>query len=227
MLFVGLLFGVVSGDIAAHQARIDPLRAYVATLFLIIPALAGSRLLYVAENWDSYRNDLRRIWNRREGGSSMYGGLALALLASVPLLRLLRVDFGSFWDVSSFTILVGMIFTRVGCLLNGCCYGRTSHSPVALLLPDARGVLKRRLPTQVFEAAAAASLLLAAGVIWHWLSFPGALFLFVALAYSVLRFALEFAREAQPRFRGLHWAHAMSALCFFSCLGTLMLCWRR
>src|SRR5262249_20751094 len=94
MLYVGLVFGVVAGDIAAHAAGIDPLRSYIATIILIVPALAGARLLYVAVNWRAYRHNLSRIWDRRQGGYVMYGGLVAVLVSSIPLLRALGLNFG-------------------------------------------------------------------------------------------------------------------------------------
>ncbi len=123
MLYFGLVAGVVAGNAAAHAARIDAFRAFVATLVLIVPALIGARLFYATTHWRLYRQSPRRIWNRRDGGATMYGGLPIALLLSVPLLAALRLPFGAFWDVAAFTILVGMIFVRIGCLMNGCCAG--------------------------------------------------------------------------------------------------------
>jgi phosphatidylglycerol---prolipoprotein diacylglyceryl transferase len=227
MLYFGLIFGVLAGDVASHRAGLDPFRTYIATLLLIIPALAGARLLFVVANWNAYRDALRRIWDRREGGSIMYGGLPLALLFSVPLLRALKLNFGSFWDVSSFTILVGMIFTRVGCLLHGCCCGRRSEGPFAVVMPNGRGVWERRLPAQIFEALSAAVLLALAGVTWHSLPVPGSLFLLVVLGYSGARFVMEFGRERQPGSRLFRITHAISAVSFVSCAGTLMLYWRK
>ena len=124
MLYVGLVFGVVAGNIAAHAAGLNTLRVYIGTMLLIIPALIGARLLFVVSEWKFYLRNPRRIWNRAEGGFMMYGAVPVMLLCSVPLLRALHIGIGAFWDVSTFTILVGMIFTRVGCLLNGCCCGR-------------------------------------------------------------------------------------------------------
>src|SRR5258708_4451985 len=174
MLYLGLVFGVVAGSIAAHVAGIDPLRSYIATLVLIIPALVGGRLLFVATRWNVYRHDLRRIWNRDEGGLSMYGGLPLALLVSIPLLTIAQLNFGAFWDVASFTILVAMIFARVGCLLNGCCQGQPVRGRFGVLLPDSSGVQRRRFPTQILEALATALLLAVASFVWRWMPFPGA-----------------------------------------------------
>ena len=82
----------------------------------------------------------------------MFGALPLILPLSLPLLVFLKLPLGTFWDVAAISILVGMIFTRIGCLLNGCCGGRR--------------VGGRRLPTQPLEAAFAAVLL--AGAIAAW-----------------------------------------------------------
>jgi phosphatidylglycerol:prolipoprotein diacylglycerol transferase len=209
MLYVGLVVGVAAGNIAAHAAGLDAFRVYVATLLLIPPSLVGARLLHVFTHWDIYRNDRKRIWNRNEGGQAQYGGLAVMVPLSFPLLAILDIPLGSFWDVSSFTILVGMIFTRVGCLLNGCCAGRPS-GVFGVHLPNARGVWEKRIPTQILEALWATILVIASAMIWHLLPFSGALFLFVVAGYAVGRLALESARELAPGARGFTIHHAIS-----------------
>lgn len=209
MLYVGLVVGVAAGNIAAHAAGLDAFRVYVATLLLIPPSLVGARLLHVFTHWDIYRNDRKRIWNRNEGGQAQYGGLAVMVPLSFPLLAVLDLPLGGFWDVSSFTILVGMIFTRVGCLLNGCCAGRPSGI-FGVHLPNARGVWEKRIPTQILEALWATILLIAATLVWQFLPFPGALFLFVVAGYAVGRLLLESARERAPGARGFTIHHAIS-----------------
>ena len=226
MLYLGLVFGVLVGNIAAHVAGTNAFRVYVATLILIIPALAGARLLYVAVHWNDYRHRPRRIWNRREGGYVMYGGLPLMLVCSIPLLHALRLNFGRFWDVATFTIFVGMIFTRIGCLLHGCCGGRASHSWFGVCLPDSQGIWKKRIPTQVLEAMCAAVILICAATVWRRMPFPGALFLFVTLGYSFARFIMEFAREAEAGSGIFRIAHVVSGFAFLSSFLTLTLFWR-
>src|SRR4030095_2264466 len=124
LLYVGMVSGVVAGNAMAHAYGIDAFAVFVAMFLLIVPALAGARLLFVAGNWSFYRRDLRRIWNRGEGGAAQYGGLLIILPLSVPVLAALHVPLAAFWDVAAIAILVPMIFTRIGCLLNGCCAGR-------------------------------------------------------------------------------------------------------
>ena len=210
MLYSGLVAGVVAGNIAAHAAAMDAFRAYVATLVLIPLALIGARLLFVVTNWQVYRQNLRRIWDRSNGGAAMYGGLFLALLFSVPLLKVLDLSFGAFWDVTMFTILVGMIFTRIGCLLNGCCAGRPSKTWFNFYMPNHLGVWERRFPTQCLEAGWAAVLLFSAMTVWDWLPFPGALFLLVTAGYAAGRLPLESLREPEPGANRFTAYHAMS-----------------
>jgi prolipoprotein diacylglyceryltransferase len=223
MLYDGLVAGVVAGNLAAHAASIDAFRVFVATFLLLVPALAGARLLYVASNWSTFRGRTDRIWDRREGGAAQYGGLLVTLPLSVPLLAALRLPIGSFWDVAAFTILVGMIFTRVGCLLNGCCAGRPARWGV--YLPNHLGVWERRVPTQCLEATWAAVLLGGAAAVWARLPFPGALFLLVAGGYAVGRLALESAREHGPGAAKFTVPHAISLLIAVISFAVLAIRW--
>ena len=129
MLYLGLVAGVTAGNLAAHAAGADAFRVFVATLILIPPALAGARVLYVGSHWEHYRSRKERVWDRREGGMAMYGGMPVMILLSIPLLAALKVGIGVFWDVASFTIMTGIVFAKIGCLLNGCCAGRPSRLP--------------------------------------------------------------------------------------------------
>jgi prolipoprotein diacylglyceryltransferase len=209
MLYVGLVVGVAAGNIAAHAAGLDAFRVYVATLLLIPPSLIGARLLHVAIHWDVYRHDRKRIWDRNEGGQAQYGGLAVMVPLSFPLLAALDIPLGGFWDVSSFTILVGMIFTRVGCLLNGCCVGRPSER-LGVYLPNSHGVWQKRIPTQVLEGLWALLLVVSSAMIWHLMPFSGALFLYVVAGYALGRLVLESSREHPPGASAFTIHHAIS-----------------
>ncbi len=227
MLYVGLVAGIVAGNVAAHAAAIDAFRVLVATLLLIGPALAGARLLHVASSWPVYRRSLREIWNRNDGGFSMYGGLPVALLLSVPLLGALELPLGGFWDVAMFTILVGMMFARIGCLLNGCCAGRPSGAWGAVYLPNHMGVWERRIPTQCLEAGWAVVLFVSAIMVWRWLSFPGALFLLATAGYASGRLLLESLRELDPGAARFTIHHAISVVMIVASIAALTAYWPR
>lgn len=202
MLYAGIVAGVISGTVWANAHGLDAARANLAMLLLVLPALLGARLLYVALHWPAYRRNPGRILRRSEGGAALYGGLMSAVAVSPPLLAALKLPLGAFWDAAAICLLVGMIFTKVGCLANGCCSGRVNR--------------RWRVPLQLLEAALAALLLLSCIPASHYLPFEGALFLSAAAAYGAGRWALEPLRETVDRVNGLSVNRALS-------LGVLLL----
>jgi prolipoprotein diacylglyceryltransferase len=220
LLYAGIILGLVAGNVVANSTRLNSGRVYIATLLLLIPALAGARLCFVAAHWHVYRYEPRRIWRRSEGGMAMLGGLPFAVPLSIPLLAALEVPLGAFWDVATVTMLVAMILTRFGCLLNGCCAGRLSTSRWAVILPNGRGEWERRLPTQLLEAAWASVLLIVAVVAQGKMPFEGAIFAASLGGYGLGRLILEVLREHQD---GHHLILAevapaiavVSSICFF------------
>jgi prolipoprotein diacylglyceryltransferase len=211
LLYFGLVLGVFVGHEAARASGLDADRATTATLLLIVPALAGSRLFYVLLHWRLYRRHRRRVWSGQEGGAAMYGGLLLSLALSVPLTWAFGLRWGAFWDAGMLTILTGMIPTRFGCLLNGCCGGRPSASRLAVRLPNLRGEWKRRLPLQLFEAGWAAVLLAGLVAMWPMRPFEGAIFLTGAAGYGAARLVFEPLREETDRVGPVRVHSAISA----------------
>src|SRR5262245_63163841 len=129
MLYLGLALGLYAQHYAASLIELNQTRITIASVILLIPTLIGARLLFVLANWNFYKNEPQRIWRSSEGGLSMYGGILLAILLSFPLLAVLEIPTGGFWDTASFTILITVISARIGCFLNGCCGGRPAAGP--------------------------------------------------------------------------------------------------
>lgn len=194
-LYVGCLVGVEAGALLAGVSGLPPTRVAVATIILLVPALVGARLLFVAQHASVYRADPSRIWRRTEGGAALFGGLALAVLASVPVLHLMKLPFLGFWDCGAVTMAVGNVFTRVGCHLTGCCAGRATRGRIGVELPNRAGVRARRLPVQLLESAWAAFAVAAALALRRWFEFDGAVFAVVVSLYGAGRTLLERERE--------------------------------
>ena len=224
MLYVGTVVGIWYGHAAAQRMGLDAFRVWLATLMLFSVALLGARLLFVITHWSWYQRDLSRIFDRRQGGAAQYGGLLVAVPISWPLLRVVGVPFGAFWDVAIQTILVAMIFTRVGCLLNGCCAGRPS-TILGVHLPNHHGVWQRRVPTQILEGLFASVLLIVAIVTWPLLPFSGGLFLLVTGLYATGRVPLESAREREPGEGPFTVHHGISVVFMLLSFGGLWAFW--
>jgi phosphatidylglycerol:prolipoprotein diacylglycerol transferase len=227
MLYLGIILGAMAGAYTANLHGLNPARVYTAILLLFPAALVGARLVFIVSNWRLYHREPRRIWRQSDGGASLYGGLVISFLVSLPLLRILEVPLGAFWDTASVTMLTGMIFTKVGCLLNGCCGGRPTAAPLALYLPNLRGIWCPRVPTQLLEAGLAATILLGSLSCWNRLPFDGALFLSVVAFYSFGRWWLESTREHIETIGPLSLHRTISVLLLAACLTALWFLWPR
>jgi phosphatidylglycerol:prolipoprotein diacylglycerol transferase len=224
-LYLGILLGVVSGTYAATLHGLNATRVYVAMFLLVPVALVGARLLFVLSHWPVYREQPSRIWKQSEGGAALYGGLVLALLFSLLLPKIFRLPLGAFWDAATVTMLTGMIFAKMGCLLNGCCAGRPAAGRLAMYLPDLRGVWCRRVPTQLLEAGLAAALLGASIALRNHFPFDGALFLSVVAAYSAGRWWFESTKESIDTIWNISIHRAFSAILFAVSVTGFALMW--
>lgn len=195
MLYLGLLAGTYAAYAAGRAEGMSGERFMGAILALLVPAVLGARLAFVASRWDTYRLQPRRIFlPGNEGGAVAYGAL-VSVPASVPLLVALGLPVASFWDAGAVGFLAAIVFLRIGCFLNGCCCG----------------VVAGRIPTQLLEAGWAAVLLLGAILAADRMPFAGALFVSALAAYAAGRFVIDFGREAPRKLCGLTVAQAYSA----------------
>jgi len=201
MLYLGCVAGVYAGAAVADGRGLNPSRFALVTIALLIPAFVGARAWFVLRHLDGYRNSPARIVARGEGGAGLFGGLLVAVAVSVPVLHLAGLPFWTFWDAASVTMLVGLLITRFGCLVNGCCAGARTDSWLGMVLPNAAGERERRYPTQLFEAGLAAVVLLCALAVRNVLP-DGTLFVGVVAVYCSGRLVLESLRESSHISRG-------------------------
>jgi phosphatidylglycerol---prolipoprotein diacylglyceryl transferase len=218
MLYLGAVSGIVLGTRWAADHGLPPARVSTAMSLLLLPALAGARLLFVAMHGSYFRRRPRELFRRSQSGAAMYGGLLLVLPFSVPLLKLLRIDFWRFWDAGAVAMLVGMAFTKCGCFLNGCCGGRRARRidvcharrPERIFRMLER-VSLRRVPLQLVEAGLAILVLFLSLRSAGGQRSSGVLFLSALAGYGLARWFIEPARETVDRVLGISVNRAISA----------------
>jgi phosphatidylglycerol:prolipoprotein diacylglycerol transferase len=224
MLYLGAIAGIFAGTQWAELDGLPAPKVFLAMLLIFPAALAGARLLFVALHWSAFRGHRARVWSTSEGGAALYGGLIFSFLISLPLLWAMRLPLGAFWDAVAIALLVGMIFTRTGCALQGCCAGRPSQSWLAFRMPDVNGVWRRRLPFPLFEAGVAAVTLVVC-IRYLAKSSGGVLFLGALAMYASGRWLLEPTREKVDRVRGWSVHRIISALLVALAITGFVLIW--
>ena len=170
-------------------------------LWLMVAGIGGSRIAYVAANWSQYRDAPLDVVRIDQGGLVFYGGLVLASAALVAFARLRRVPL---WHLADFAIpglAVGHALGRIGCFLNGCCYGVPAAADACCGVVFSTASEPGRLfegiplhPVQLYEAACLF-------IIWAILlrAYPrrkkdGNVFALYLLLYPPCRFLIEFFR---------------------------------
>jgi phosphatidylglycerol:prolipoprotein diacylglycerol transferase len=200
---VGFVAAVVLATLKIRKSNSGISFENIVDLFFytVLSALIGSRLLFVLVNFDLYRKHPVQIFKIWEGGLVFYGGLALAVMVAFWYMRWNRLPVWKLADLVSPLIALGLFFGRIGCFLAGCCYGKETSLPWAIVFkhPDSLARLNVPLhPTQLYDAANG----LAIFFFLNWMekrkTFDGQIFWLFLLLYSTTRFVVEIFR-GDPR----------------------------
>jgi len=167
------------------------------SIYLLISGIIGARLIHVIINYHEYSlSDPLTIINLRKGGLAWYGALIGAILGGFLYSKVSKISFWKLADMVSAPSMVGLAIGRIGCFLNGCCYGKVTDLPWGVEFPEAYPPGTQRHPTQIYESL----LDLAVFYILHKViekrkKFHGETFCYFIGLYSLVRFIVEFFRE--------------------------------
>jgi phosphatidylglycerol:prolipoprotein diacylglycerol transferase len=148
---VMVLLGVVSGlgliTILARRQRLPEDFAMSLMLYLFIPGILGGRTWYVIQKWADFaifdlqgnvvwNVTLPRIVKFTEGGLVVYGALIGSMLGCLLYISLRKLPKLATLDMIVPALMIGMFFGRIGCFMNGCCYGGVcDDSPLGVTFP--------------------------------------------------------------------------------------------
>lgn len=169
-----------------------------AVLVALIAGILGARIFYVVQFFDRYRNNLLDIIRIDQGGLVYYGGFILAFASLIVYSRIAKIDIVRMFDGFAPTIAVAHACGRIGCFLNGCCYGKPTELFFGVNYPAGSEAARRYgeaalHPVQLYEAGE--NLLCAVFYFYLVRKAPrGVAASAYLLTYGVLRFINEFAR---------------------------------
>lgn len=169
--------------------------------YTVLSGFLGSRILYVLLHLDVFRRDPLQIFKLWEGGLVFYGGLIAAAGVAFGYMKQHRLPVWKLADLISPLIALGLSSGRIGCFLAGCCYGKETSLPWAVVFrnPDSLARLNVPLhPTQLYEAVNGFVLFFFLSWMEKRKSFDGQIFWLFLFLYSILRFFVEIFR-GDPR----------------------------
>jgi len=186
---------------------------FTAALVGIPSGIIISKLLHVVDLWGYYIQNPGQIIGG--AGLTAWGAILGAALGIWIYSRFTKFQFGYFADVTAPGIILAQAVGRVGCTINGCCYGLPTSLPwgVVYTHPDSLAPLGIAIhPTQPYELIYN---LIVFGILLTLrgrLKPDGSLFLIYLSLYSLWRLGLDFLREGTPFLFGLHQAQVIAII---------------
>lgn len=135
MLAVSFLAALWYVKRKAPGSGISPVVIETLAFYVMLGVVIGGRLLYAVFHWTQYQNDLIGIIRIWEGGMMFFGGFLGGFLLGALYMRKQKISVLRMSDLVAPSLGLGLFFTRIGCFLNGCCFGEPSTLPWAVRFP--------------------------------------------------------------------------------------------
>jgi phosphatidylglycerol:prolipoprotein diacylglycerol transferase len=176
------------------------------SLIVLISAIVGSRFFYVIYHLEEFEGRILDMINPIQstgeigiGGLSMFGGVVLAIVCGVIYVHMKKLNVWRIADIVAPSIMLGLGIARIGCFLNGCCFGTLSHSGFGVIFPpdSAAGYFYANAPVFPVQLVASVSGFLIFAVLLaldRFKRFDGYTFWLMLIFYSVARFTIDFFR---------------------------------
>lgn len=218
-IIIGL--GILAGIwMAVHEAKRtgqNPEDYLDLALYAVIFSIIGARIYYVVFSWDMYKDNLLSIFNLREGGLAIYGGVIAAIITTFVFSRVKKISFGMLCDTAGLGLILGQIIGRWGNFFNREAFGEYTNGLLAMRLPvdairsssDITELMREHIevidnvsyiqvhPTFLYESLWNLGILFIL-LLWRkHKKFNGEIFLLYLLGYGAGRFWIESLRTDQ------------------------------
>ncbi len=200
MMAVAFLVGTWLGLREAKRLGLNEDSLVNVILVTLVAAILGARALYVMEHLQQFRREWGSVVALWQGGLTLYGGIVAGTFAGLVTAKRLGMPRWLVADALAPSLALGTMFGRVGCYLNGCCYGRPTTLPWGVHFPRESFAFFEFgdtpvHPSQLYNAAVGLVLF---AVLWarrkHF-RVPGVLFWTFIVCFALARVGVDLTRN--------------------------------
>lgn len=194
LVAVAFLLGLWLAGRRGMREGIPPEKVMDSGPWMILGTIIGARLLYVVSYWNEAfaGKPFYEIFMIQKGGLVYYGGFIGASIAVMIYLHVRKLPMWKYGDAMAPSVALGYVFGRLGCLMNGCCYGKPTDVPWAIHFPaghETQGVGVH--PTQIYDALLSFGFYLLLAWMYRRKKFDGQIFASYLMGYALLRSVVE------------------------------------
>lgn len=132
---IGILTGIFIAAAEAKRTGQNPEDYYDLAIYAVIFSVIGARIYYVVFSWDMYKDDLKSIFNIRQGGLAIYGGIIAAIITVIVFARIKKLSAPLLFDTAGLGLVAGQMIGRWGNFFNREAFGEYTDSLLAMRLP--------------------------------------------------------------------------------------------
>lgn len=135
MMVIGFLLAVSVIRRLSRSITPDSNLITSAALYSLIAGVVGARLFYVVHYFDQFKDDLFSVFAIWKGGLELLGGVISAITVIFFYLWRNKLPIRRYLDILAIGLFLALTFGRIGCFLNGCCFGKPTDLPWAVRFP--------------------------------------------------------------------------------------------
>ncbi len=134
-MVVGFLVALFILRRLARKDGLDPISLTNTALYSLIAGIIGARIFFVVHYHEQFHGQWLNVFALWNGGLEFLGGVILGAAFMLFYLRQNRLPIRRYLDIMAIGLMTALIFGRIGCLLNGCCYGKPTSLPWGIRFP--------------------------------------------------------------------------------------------
>jgi phosphatidylglycerol:prolipoprotein diacylglycerol transferase len=199
MMVLAVVAVIAIALLEARRVGIRDEHIYNIGLWAIIGGILVSRLFHVIDKWDYYMAHPEQIFSF--AGLTIYGAVVGAVLAVLIYCWVKKISFWLVGDIIAPGAILGQAIGRIGCLINGCCYGLPTSLPWGVVYTNPGNYCPLGEPFQPTQIYHMLWNLIGFGILWSLrrrFKPQGSLFLFYLALYAVGDFSIRFVRVGEP-----------------------------
>ncbi len=203
LMAMAFVVGTFLGLREARRVGLDEDKVVNVILVTLIASVLGARMLYVLEHLPEFRREWTSALALWQGGLTLYGGIAAGTFAGLVAAKRMKLPVWITADALTPALALGTMFGRIGCFLNGCCYGHPTSQAWGVVFPhDSFAYLEFGdqpvHPSQLYNAAVGLALFVAFQALRGRFRVPGVLFWSFIVTFALVRIPLDLTRAYEP-----------------------------
>lgn len=218
----GILAGIFIAAWEAKRTGQKPDDYYDLAIYAVIFSIIGARIYYVVFSWDMYKDNLLSIFNIRQGGLAIYGGVIAAVITVTVFAKIKYLSAPLLMDTAGLGLVAGQMIGRWGNFFNREAFGEYTDWLLAMRLPvdavrgsDITGLMREHMetvegvsyiqvhPTFLYESLWCLLIFILMLLYRRHKKFDGEVFLLYLAGYGFGRFWIERLRTDQLLLPGI------------------------